>query len=113
MGPCAAPLDHEGVADEIAGSKLVRAGAEVSAFPRLSFTLYVFMPTSTSVKRKPPPAPRVPGKPGRPATGTDPLYGVRISSDLIAQISRWSAENDVTSRSEAIRRLLELGLSKK
>jgi hypothetical protein len=81
----------------------VRAGAEVSASPRLAFTLNVIMPKSISVKRK---------KAGRPATGTEPLYGVRISDDLMGRIQKWAAENSA-SRSEAIRRLVELGLKAK
>jgi len=88
----------------------VRAGAEVDASPRLAFTLYVIMPKSISVKRKSSTA-RVPGKPGRPATGTEPLYGVRIGDELIAQILAWAKANGDVSRSEAIRRLVELGLT--
>jgi hypothetical protein len=71
----------------------VRAGAEAATSPRLAFT----------VKRK---------KAGRPATGTEPLYGVRISDDLMGQIQKWGRENSAT-RSEAIRRLVELGLKVK
>lgn len=82
------------------------------ASPRLAFTLYVIMAKSISVKRKSPP-PRVPGKAGRPATGTEPLYGVRIGDDLIAQIMNWAKSNGGVSRSEAIRRLVELGLTVK
>jgi hypothetical protein len=78
----------------------VRAGAEVRASPRLAFTLYVIMAKSIPVKRK---------KAGRPATGTEPLYGVRIADALMKQIMDWAAANDA-SRSEAIRRLVELGL---
>jgi hypothetical protein len=78
----------------------VRAGAEVTASPRLAFTLYVIMAKSITVKSK---------KPGRPATGTEPLYGVRISDELIGRIQKWATENSA-SRSEAIRRLVELGL---
>jgi len=59
------------------------------------------MAKSISVKRK---------KPGRPATGTEPLYGVRISDELMGQIQKWGRENSAT-RSEAIRRLVELGLA--
>ena len=81
----------------------VRAGAEVDASPRLAFTLYVIMAKSITVKRK---------KAGRPATGTEPLYGVRISDDLMGQIQKWGRENSAT-RSEAIRRLVELGLKAK
>jgi len=79
----------------------VRAGADVRASPRLAFTLYAIMAKSITVKRK---------KVGRPATGTEPLYGVRISDDLMGQIQKWGRENSAT-RSEAIRRLVELGLS--
>ena len=81
----------------------VRAGAEVGASPRLAFTLYVIMAKSITVKRK---------KAGRPATGTEPLYGVRISDDLMGQIQKWGRENSAT-RSEAIRRLVEIGLKAK
>ena len=79
-----------------------RAGAEVHASPRLAFTLYVIMAKSITVKRKK----------GRPATGTEPLYGVRISDELMGQIQKWGRENSAT-RSEAIRRLVELGLKGK
>jgi hypothetical protein len=58
------------------------------------------MAKSIPVKRK---------KAGRPATGTEPLYGVRIADALMKQIMDWAAANDA-SRSEAIRRLVELGL---
>lgn len=76
--------------------------------PRLAFTLYVIMAKSISVKRKSaPPA----GRPGRPATGTEPLYGVRIGDCLIAQIMRWAKVNGDLSRSEAIRRLVEIALA--
>jgi hypothetical protein len=51
-----------------------------------------------------------PKKRGRPATGKDPLVGIRIQPDLIARIERWAVGNDV-SRSEAIRRLVEKGLA--
>jgi hypothetical protein len=61
------------------------------------------MAKSISVKRK---------KPGRPATGTEPLYGVRIADELMKQIMDWASANDAT-RSEAIRRLVELGLKVK
>jgi len=61
------------------------------------------MAKSITVKRK---------KAGRPATGTEPLYGVRISDELMGQIQKWGRENAAT-RSEAIRRLVELGLKAK
>ena len=61
------------------------------------------MGKSISVKRK---------KAGRPATGTEPLYGVRITDALMTQIMNWASANSAT-RSEAIRRLVELGLTVK
>jgi hypothetical protein len=78
---------------------MVLAGAS----PRLAFTLNVIMAKSISVKRK---------KPGRPATGTEPLYGVRIADELMGRIEKWAKDNSA-SRSEAIRRLVELGLTVK
>lgn len=53
-----------------------------------------------------------PKKRGRPATGKDPLVGARFPQDLIDTIDAWAAKNDA-SRSEAIRRLVELGLKRK
>jgi hypothetical protein len=70
---------------------------------RLDFTLYANMAKSISVKRK---------RPGRPATGTEPLYGLRISDDLMGRIQKWAKDNSAT-RSDAIRRLVELGLKAK
>ena len=81
----------------------VRAEAEVHASPRLAFTLYVIMAKSITVKRK---------KRGRPATGTEPLYGIRIADAMMKQIMDWAKTNGVT-RSVAIRRLVELGLKAK
>jgi Ribbon-helix-helix protein, copG family len=51
-------------------------------------------------------------KRGRPATGRDPHVTSRMPQLLIDQVERWAAAND-TSRSEAIRRLVELGLKTK
>jgi hypothetical protein len=61
------------------------------------------MAKSISVKRK---------KAGRPATGTEPLYGVRIGDALMKQIMDWAKPQGAT-RSDAIRRLVELGLTVK
>jgi hypothetical protein len=49
---------------------------------------------------------------GRPATGKDPHVAARMSVDLIGQVDAWGVANSVT-RSEAIRRLVELGLKAK
>lgn len=51
-------------------------------------------------------------KRGRPATGRDPLVGVRLPRDLIERVDGWADTRELT-RSEAIRRLLESGLKVK
>jgi Arc/MetJ-type ribon-helix-helix transcriptional regulator len=60
------------------------------------------MAKSISVKRK---------KRGRPATGTDPLVGVRLPLALINTIDAWAKRQGAASRSDAIRRLLEQSLT--
>jgi hypothetical protein len=52
-------------------------------------------------------------KRGRPATGRDPFVGIRLPAPLIEDIQAWSAKHDAGSRSDAIRRLVELGLKAK
>jgi hypothetical protein len=53
-------------------------------------------------------------RPGRPATGQDPVTAIRLSADLRANVDAWaSAEHDQPGRSEAIRRLVEIGLRAK
>jgi hypothetical protein len=49
---------------------------------------------------------------GRPATGKDPHIAARMPPALIAEVETWAAAND-TSRSDAFRRLVELGLTVK
>ena len=52
-------------------------------------------------------------KRGRPATGKDPVTALRLSPALTDAIEAWAArQNDEPNRSEAIRRLVEIGLSK-
>jgi hypothetical protein len=46
----------------------------------------------------------------RPATGRDPLLTARFPAEMIKSIEAWAATNGVT-RTEAIPRLVELGLS--
>jgi hypothetical protein len=55
------------------------------------------------------------GKPkrGRPATGRDPFVGIRLPAPLIEEIEAWSLKNEAASRSEAVRRLVEIGLKVK
>ena len=49
---------------------------------------------------------------GRPATGRDPMIGLRAPSDLRKKIEEWAAQQDDTpSMSEAIRRLVEQALA--
>ena len=51
---------------------------------------------------------------GRPATGKDPVSAIRLSLKLRAAVDKWAAKQpDVPSRSEAIRRLVEIGLKAK
>jgi hypothetical protein len=55
-----------------------------------------------------------PKKRGRPATGKSPAVVVRFPPALIATIDTWAGKaGDVVTRSEAIRRLVELGLKAK
>jgi hypothetical protein len=49
---------------------------------------------------------------GRPATGKDPHIAARMPPELIAEVEAWAVAND-TSRSDAFRRLVELGLKAK
>jgi len=49
---------------------------------------------------------------GRPATGTDPSRTFRLSDEFMADLEAWAQANGVT-RSEAIRRLVEIGLKAK
>ncbi len=49
-------------------------------------------------------------KRGRPATGRDPVSAVRLPAALTADVDKW-AEDHEANRSEAIRRLVELGLT--
>jgi hypothetical protein len=51
-----------------------------------------------------------PKKRGRPATGRNPFLTARVPQELIDALEAWAVANEI-SRSEAVRRLLELGLS--
>jgi hypothetical protein len=51
---------------------------------------------------------------GRPATGADPVTAIHLSAELRANVDAWgAAQDDEPSRSEAIRRLVEIGLKAK
>ena len=50
--------------------------------------------------------------PGRPRTGQDPVTAIRLSPELRATVDKWAGHQpDKPKRSEAIRRLVELGLA--
>jgi hypothetical protein len=49
---------------------------------------------------------------GRKPTGRDPSRSIRLSDEFIATVNAWASKND-TTLSEAIRRLVELGLKAK
>ena len=52
-----------------------------------------------------------PNKGGRPATGRDPVTAIRLSEEFRAAVDNWAAkQDDKPPRSEAIRRLVEIGL---
>jgi hypothetical protein len=55
-----------------------------------------------------------PKKMGRPATGKDPLMGFRAPPLMRGSIVKWAEnQSDKPTLSEAIRRLVELGLKAK
>jgi hypothetical protein len=55
-----------------------------------------------------------PKKRGRPATGKDPLMAFRASPVMRASVVKWAEnQSDQPTLSEAIRRLVELGLKAK
>ena len=84
----------------------VRAGAEVLASP--SACIYgsiEIMKKSIKVASK-----RPRGRP--PVGGRDPGVHVRLPETMLATVDAWATSNDV-NRSEAIRRLVELGLKAK
>jgi hypothetical protein len=52
-----------------------------------------------------------PKKRGRPATGRDPHLAFRLPAEMIASVDAWAAhQSDKPSRSEALRRLIDLGM---
>jgi hypothetical protein len=81
---------------------LVRAGGKL-LLPIGSHLRYILFMTK-SIKD-------IPKKRGRPATGKDPLVGIRMPPDLISTLDTWAAKNDHT-RAAAVRYFVEKGLSK-
>jgi len=43
--------------------------------------------------------------------GLDPVVSARLPRDVVAAINAWADQNEVESRQEAIKRLIEVGLS--
>ncbi len=51
-------------------------------------------------------------RPGRPATGRDPVTAIRLSEDLRTRVDKWAqSQPDKPSRSEAVRRLVDRALA--
>jgi hypothetical protein len=85
----------------------VRAGAEVRSFPSACFYgKTIIMKKSITVR------PKKQGRGRPPSGGRDPMVAVRMPLALIADADAWGQVNDV-GRSEAVRRLVELGLKAK
>ena len=62
----------------------------------------------TSIKKA------TPKRRGRPATGKAPTRTLRLTDEFIAKVDAWAVlQSDEPVRSEAIRRLVELGLKAK
>jgi hypothetical protein len=71
----------------------------------LHFWYTVNMKTSITVHQKPR---------GRPATGRDPAVTIRLPEAVLASVEHWAmSQKDQPPRSQAIRRLVELGLTVK
>jgi hypothetical protein len=52
-------------------------------------------------------------KRGRPATGRDPAVTIRLPEKVLASVEHWAmSQKDQPPRSQAIRRLVEIGLAK-
>jgi hypothetical protein len=51
---------------------------------------------------------------GRPATGRDPAVTTRLPKEILDDVETWANKQDIPlNRSQAIRRLVELGLKAK
>jgi hypothetical protein len=78
---------------------MVRVGVEVRASSRPAFMLNTnAMPKSIPVKRK---------KRGRPATGADPMIGLRLPVATIVALDAWARKEGIATRSEAVRLLID------
>ncbi len=79
-------------------------GGRLNPSPRLAILVNLFMAKSIKVNQK--------KRRGRPATGRDPVSAVRLPKDLTSAVDRWAVTHEI-NRSEAIRQLVELGLTVK
>jgi hypothetical protein len=102
------PIFPDGISAAPVVAALLWLGLEprrkVRTSPWLDFMVLHFMAKSNKVIPKK-------GR-GRPATGRDPVTAIRLSAELRATVDKWAAkQDDAPGRSEAIRRLVELGLT--
>jgi hypothetical protein len=82
-------------------------GRKVELFPPACFYgMTIFMKKSISVR------PKKQGRGRPPSGGRDPMVAIRMPAALIANADAWGKEHAV-GRSEAIRRLVEIGLMAK
>jgi hypothetical protein len=84
-------------------------GTHIYGVLRRSLELQVTWITVIRLMMKPPNKTVVQTKRGRPPTAQDLVSAIRLPHKLTAAIDNWAAHNGATSRSEAIRRLVELG----
>jgi hypothetical protein len=83
-------------------------------FHHLSEPLYFKAELRYVLNMKPSRKKVTPKRRGRPATGKDPQVSTRMPPELIASVEAWAvAQDDEPRRSEAIRRLVEIGLKAK
>jgi hypothetical protein len=84
------------------GRKLGKLPADLGFLPHF-YAKHDLMKRSISAKQK---------KRGRPATGITPMIGIRLSSDKRKAVEAWAKTAlEKPSLSEAVRRLVELGLA--
>ena len=83
----------------------VRAGEKLALLTGSLLRSTIMATKSIPVVRK---------KRGRPATGQDPVSAIRLSLPLRTAIDNWANQQpDKPSRSEAIRRLIDIALASK
>src|SRR5712671_4000844 len=85
----------------------VRVGAKTEPFPSARF-----YGTTICMKKSIKVAPKKRSRGRPPSGGRDPHIAARMPASMIAKVEAWAKAND-TNRSDAIRRLVELGLKAK